>query len=399
MKKLILIFVLLICTGMGWTWNPPPPPGATPVVANDIKIFAQIFSADQFNDSALIADLGNKYKIVLTNFAIESHVAAIKATNPETKVLLFINPYGGWGDRFFIPPSNPTEIAQAIEDYGLRNSSDEVMNFATDGVTPLMDVTNELWKDELSEQAIQYTNSSGADGIFLDTIEQRISVPFIVPEFPKNYTAESWSTGTQDFLDHVLTQMGDKETWINTGTRAPDVALPLPNQDLRNKAITGETMESFGVARPIDTSESDLEWYINQTILNDLATLATFRPTLIEVTGSTDTESLRLYALCGYLLISNDNTYFYYTTTSDHGTNLVWRDEWNAAIGTPSGAMSVDSSGVYVRNFTKGRVVVNATETTKTYHLGKGYIHWGGNHADKVLTVDPHSAYLLLKRR
>ena len=363
-------------------------------MASDINIFAQITTAAQFSDTALLEDLGNKYKMVLTFFPDPTHVASIKTNKSSMPVYIFTNPYFGWGDRFW---GTEAEKNQAIQDYGLRDSSNDLIYYSGDGVTPLMDIRNEDWKDEFSTQVIKHVNIANADGVFLDTIEEALPLPAVVPVEPGGYTAEDWKTQTLDFLDHVLAEMGALDTLANSGTRGPQVALPIPNEDIRGRAIAGETIEAFGQAIPIDTDDATKLWYATQTVNNDLATLSTFYPTLIEVTGSMDTEELRIYALCSYLIQQNSNTFFYFTTASDHSTELVWRSEWEANIGDPLGAGTQDVSGIFYRDFTRGKVLVNPSPNSIGMTIENGFKNWDNEKVGSSITMPPYSGRLLVK--
>ena len=369
-------------------------------MATDIQTFAQIQTVDQFNDSAEIANYGANYNIILTVFPIAAHVSALRVPNPDVPIYIFFNPYFGFGDRFYIPPGNTSDRDQAILDYGMVKTDDSIMPYAFDADTPLMDVTNSDWQDHASAQILKYTLASGADGAFIDTIPEDIPLVIVVPELPKNYVEATWIAESISFLDHVLAEMGSIPTLTNTGTRAVSDALPIPNATIRSRNIAGETIEAFGVEDPIDESTTNLEWYINQTILNDLASISTNQIVLIEVTATSDSEDMRLYALCGYLLKSNSNTYFYFTTVTDHSTNTIWRSEWDTKIGAPSSSSVQHASGIHYREFENGLTMVNATSGELSMDISgihSEWRHWNGRDALTTITLPAHSGKLLLK--
>ena len=124
---------------------------------------------------------------------------------------------------------------------------------------------------------------------------------------------------------------------------------------------------------------------------------------------STDYRSMR-YGLASTML---GDGFFSFDQGSVHHANLWHYDEYDTDLGLPLGAAKNISGGstasfaqgVWRRDFARGIVVVNATDTTQTIALGQGYEQItgtqdavnGGKIVDKI-SLQPRDGRLLLKR-
>jgi hypothetical protein len=100
------------------------------------------------------------------------------------------------------------------------------------------------------------------------------------------------------------------------------------------------------------------------------------------------------WSLANYLLTKGTNTYI--AITGDQYGGMYWRNEYSAAIGTPTTAM-YQSQGAYMRDFTNGRAIVNTSMTQSlTITLPSGtYKDLYGNAVNSV-TLAPDTAIVLL---
>ena len=75
------------------------------------------------------------------------------------------------------------------------------------------------------------------------------------------------------------------------------------------------------------------------------------------------------------------------------GDALVGHPYWTTDIGTPTGT-AAKVGGVYQRLFTRGKVLVNPTTTTRTVALGKSYVDLSGTRRTPI-SLPPHTSDVL----
>ncbi len=168
------------------------------------------------------------------------------------------------------------------------------------------------------------------------------------------------------------------QTWIAALAGALSAkGIPLiPNDgafitgwDNTNYALTpGVFSEGFG-----DPTFAPSDW---QAATDELLKLAAADRIMIlqnYLSASTDVAT-RLYYLGNYLLVKGHHTYLDYFASGP----LEWYPEWSVDLGAPKTSGTTDvttlaSGGVYRRDFAKGSVLVNPTESPVTVTLGATY--------------------------
>jgi hypothetical protein len=101
------------------------------------------------------------------------------------------------------------------------------------------------------------------------------------------------------------------------------------------------------------------------------------------------------YSLASFLLGYKPG-HAYFTFRSDHNlsTPSPW---WDLNLGSPSGGYYRLSNGLYVRNFDKGKVVVNPSTRSHSLKLGAKYVDLAGTirTAGSSLGLAAHTAQIL----
>jgi hypothetical protein len=124
---------------------------------------------------------------------------------------------------------------------------------------------------------------------------------------------------------------------------------------------------------------------------------------VFQVCGATADPKLARYGLASAMM---EDGYFAYTVNST--PTPPWFDEYDAKIGTPSEAppTAATASGIWVRRYTNGIVLVNPSKTTAlTIDIGDGYKHLSGAQdptvntglPERVITLQPRSGMLMVK--
>ncbi len=116
---------------------------------------------------------------------------------------------------------------------------------------------------------------------------------------------------------------------------------------------------------------------------------------VIEVYGVRDGDQLRIYALSSFLMVQSERIFFYFTRKDQAGA-LHWRPEWSVRLGKPAGSYQKGANGVYLRNFEKGRVLVNPTSKSVTWKVKGSFKDWATNAPATSLDMPPYSGALLL---
>jgi hypothetical protein len=99
----------------------------------------------------------------------------------------------------------------------------------------------------------------------------------------------------------------------------------------------------------------------------------------------------------------------YFAFTVNNVVTPPWFDEYAAPIGTPSEAppTAPTASGIWVRHYTHGIVLVNPSKTTAlSIDIGPGYKHLSGTQdpatnnglAERTITLQPRSGMLMVKQ-
>ncbi|MBI5361737.1 MAG: hypothetical protein HZA53_01070, partial [Planctomycetes bacterium] len=89
-----------------------------------------------------------------------------------------------------------------------------------------------------------------------------------------------------------------------------------------------------------------------------------------------DTAAKRMYTLANYLLLKGKHTFLNFET----GPAPEWWPEYDVPIGAPladapasTAALADAAKGVHVRDYSNGRVFLNAGATTRTFALGGAF--------------------------
>ena len=103
------------------------------------------------------------------------------------------------------------------------------------------------------------------------------------------------------------------------------------------------------------------------------------------------------WALASYLMAKGHNSGVFISTIQNYGID-AWYDEYNAQIGSPTGAM-YSAQNVYWRSYTNGLSIVNpSSRYTYKVTLGSGtsYVDLYGNKVGTTIVLPPHSGMVLL---
>jgi hypothetical protein len=109
--------------------------------------------------------------------------------------------------------------------------------------------------------------------------------------------------------------------------------------------------------------------------------------------GSGDTQAQR-YGWASVLMAAKETTS--YLAGTNYNADPEWLPEYDAPIGTPTGAMTALGNGAYTRTFANGLVVVNPSSSTVKVAFGGAYSGSGLANATSA-TLAPNTALVLTK--
>ena len=364
--------------------NLPKPQNAT---NGTIQVYAQIFNEKDLADENL-EFISKCYDLVLLAYPFKEVVTKLRSANPKLIILLFNNPYFAFGERFWQEPANKS-LEEIAGDWLLRDESGALIYYGgpiyegleVEQRIPLMDIRNTDWQKYYAAQSRKYVDTAEMDGLFVDTLDESIPLFALGPgnTFPKDYTEAGWRDSTYQLLQEIENAFAGTEAKIlfNGISRPPESQEDKHNWGILQRC-DGTGIEAFSIYLPMDKNNLTKQWFFFETMLNDAYSAAENKKMVIlEVYADNDTPATHLYALCTFLLIQNEWTYFYFTAMTEAGSTR-WRPEWSIDIGQTKGAYTCRDE-VYCREFEEGTVWVNPQPHRIIIPLRSAYIDLSGN--------------------
>jgi len=338
------------------------------------NILCQIQDLSDTTDIRL-AEIGQRYSHCLTAYADPAMQTKLKAENPTLLVDFFLNPHFYWADR-------PEWYLKLADGSPVMYEGQHVY-----------DLRIPEFQDFYAAEIAGLLTSGLMDRVFLDTMEEKVIFTGPLGEMPVDYSPNAWAYAQYQFFDKVNVATGGK-VCTNSSSRVPG-SLDSGNHGFRYFS-TCQSIEAYSKFMAYDTSEWTKYWYLEQTILTDVAN-ANGKDMFIEVTGDATNIESRLFALSSFLLVQEDNTHFYFRDSAPgNETNLLWYPEQDAPIGDPVGVYGTDwTQGNYFRIFTGGKVFVNGLNFPITVDT-TGYKNWDGTPVANPMTMPPFSGRILI---
>ena len=317
------------------------------------------------------------------------------AANPEVKVLTYINAaYAEAGKVGEYP-----ESWFAHDAAGKRIKSIYFGNY-------VMDVSNPLWWNNRADKCKSLIADNGYDGCLLDLLGTGPLVPGQSTAIPfntatgKNWTYDQWMAQTVKLANRVETRVPGAIIYGNglgSGYRyykTPGATSQLFNgpDGMMTEVFVRSAKDNVGAYR------NETMWRQDVDMLVDAAKRGKtiFATTKLWINTTTSQRNAwHQYALGTFLLGASGDAYF--TFIPDQDTPTDWHPWWDLDIGTPTGKYSKTSNGLYQRNYTNGRVVVNPTTTSRTITIGTGWRDLWNNNVNTTITLPPHTAKIVTK--
>ena len=342
--------------------------------------YATSFVATNFN--LLIVDLDASQ----TNFYIPYAQWMTDLRSKSSSIQIF--GYKDW--QFMHTTYDDWGEVDTHEDWFVHDASGNRILYSSWG-TYLMDVGNAEWRQHwVSYVNNKLGNCSAYDGIFADNVWDILYTSGF-DKIPNDDVIGRWHNDTLGMLQYVRANLLlGKKLIVNTEA---GWALGHINYDYLN-VTDGMLIEGYSHA-PWEDSTSYTK--VVNTQIDCLAYGSANGKIMIAESGST-TDDARLQKLtyAQFLLGANGSTAYWGWNTGGMYYNLQssYQPMMDTKIGTPTNTY-YNSQGVYMRDFTNGKVISNPTCDTQFVDLG-GTFWLLDNMAVSALILDGYSAEIVL---
>jgi hypothetical protein len=333
--------------------------------AGTIKTVSALFGHQFANlTDNQMTTLANEFNIIMTsqwkydNLAANSNATLLKSINQNVLLFAHIN------SKFIKPTQIQYSQCNSNEDlfaHTVYPYTAEHRITAADGVSYLMDVSNIEWSDEILSWYRDL--SADWDGIFLD-----VGGPYLFPQqinaLPFSYTDPTYRNVMSRHQEYIKSHAGTTvlfngiQNWYRFTGYSDD--------------LDGGLIESFALGPNHPKVEHDwIESCIN-VFLSNTKKFCLAAPKNIDFFSIEE----RVFVLACYLLAMHKNSY--YILFQNPQGSLAWYPEYHLDIGSPLTTPSqladmLHVSGLYIRDFTKGKVVVNDSSSPKSFNLSQTY--------------------------
>ena len=326
-------------------------------------------------------------------FNAQSAAAAIKAINPNIKLVLYTNimeleaGVGSSGSAY-----SPIYNAANTNNWFLRTSWPSGSITDADGLSQdgLNQTNNAYLTWRAAWTAANEYLGSNWDGVFLDNVFYQ---PRVSADYNQSGSSQSASAAAQNWRNGYVAYVGylraalpaGKQVWGNVADWA-EGSISGYNQLLNGGVMEGTIGESYSLE---NTSWAAMMNFY-KIVMN---ALPPSNYMIFDQVGTvTDYQGMR-YGLTSCLM---DNAHYYFNDGSNY--NVIWFDEFNfnlgAAIAGPnnpsngtysSGGLTIWKQGVYRRDFQNGIALVNPKGNgTQTVTLETTYKQLSGTQAPSV---------------
>jgi hypothetical protein len=304
----------------------------------------------------------------------------------------------------------------------LRNKKGEFIH-RKEGISKLynkdrvfvMDPANPGWQDWLAKKAVEYVKD-GYDGIFLDLASASFwsgwdSQP-INNKTGGIYTRAEWRQSIIELSNKVKKTLGSNTVFINGLGSGSEYYLNDKPNALDSASIDGFMIEGFmrWDTTNIDTFRTEQDWKKDVDLLEKVSragkiVIANTNLYIYPEPALDKYEKVLRYSLASYLLGKNGNRSFFKITNLqkkkiEPNIPSYWESNpnvYSVKIGDPL-APYYYKDNLYQRDFSNGKVIVNPTDTGKTFkaNLGDYYLTLDGDLTNTV-KLAPKTAIILLR--
>jgi hypothetical protein len=316
---------------------------------------------------------------------------ALKAADPNVKVLMYENTSSASTTPSWtgIYDTGVPYSQAAANNWLLSNTSGSTFTFSGYSWLYATDIGLSAYQNTWATNVLQKLRSGPWDGVFMDDVNPTIYYHYCVTCVAKYPSDASYGAAMTSFVENVGPQIQDGGylAVANIGSWPGYSSVANPWLQYLSGAMDEEFLKWGSTAG--SGYQDPATW---RTQLQEQQLAESENKIFLGVTHSDNTdEAAAVYGYATELLVGNGHSDFY--MGADY-SGETWFPEYGYAIGDPTGAYSVDASGVYRRVFSGGLVLVNPTTSSQTVDLGGTYSGSGVTNVSSV-TMAPESGLIL----
>lgn len=246
-------------------------------------------------------------------------------------------------------------------DWFLRDSAGQIIqSWNDDELVALMDPANPGWQQFFIERLLARQDEFGWDGLFLDNLDASLDRFRRMNKMPAAYTSDA---AYQDAFFAFLQVVRDQYSAVTGRPVLANITL------MEDPAVWDRYMHLLDGAMDEDWAVgwhgeylSVREW--RENLQRAQRSQADGKRLILVAQGdsSADLERQR-FAFASYLLVANGEAAFRYASSDAYDAVWVYSN-YRVKLGEPKGAAEERAGGLWVREFSGGRVTVNPTAHT-----------------------------------
>ena len=369
---------------------PPPGPGVPVWAADWMKSGSGNTNYDPGRAAALRQ--ARRFDVVIAHVGTyDNHAAAMKAANPNLRLFVYVqgmfSPKGGFPARWYARNGNGGRIRD--RHFG----------------TYLMSPKSQGWRDNRLAECRRKLAASHYQGCFLDSLgptgvsTESMTARPIDPGTGRAYSRRSWLSATVKVAQRVRSAISPRPVLMNGLVDGSGYFNSAGRTEQLLNGATGGMSEAF--IRPARSGASAYKgrtaWKHDVNMLADVGRRTSggiaFAVTKVwSRATSKQIASWHRYALGSFLLgYRPGHGYFQFRSHHQLTTPSAYED---VVLGPPTGAY-VRVNGMYVRNFQRGKVIVNPTTSKHSIRLSRRFVDLSGIHRSGRISLAPHTARIL----
>ncbi len=378
---------------------------------NGVNLVYAAYDSDYTDDE--FRWLAEHAGLLILNENYGDKIDFIKKVNPSIKVLCYKYPgvnrdweAHGCGNYQWIDENHPEWFL--LDRYGGRVIDPFNEKHANLRVY-LMDWGNDGWKQYAADHMLKSMSDAGWDGVFLDEIHLRVEERW-APNGVKGYEDDGkFKEAISDFLGYVYGKFQKEERLLilNSCECIEEEGCWASRLKVSDGLLDEGFVNVYGWGSDIWRSKEEWEMQVSDmelTAREDKLYLA-----IAHNRGMNEKDML--YNLASFLMgINNDKAFFYNAGPMMFSAGCcgrfidgyredysVFKDIYNVTLGRPLSGR-YERCGVWQRDYSNGKVVVNPDSRPHPISLGGTYIDHNGLEVDSI-TLEPHEGLILLKEK
>ncbi len=312
-------------------------------------------------------------------------IQKMKALNANIKVLLYVFPQISWG------------IDPGVQEDWILHGSDgrRILNPGDPNKQYLMNINNPAYRQFIIRSIMDTVNRYGFDGVYNDGIWPTVNLgqDYVgwTPKPPQD-AINNWHAWSLQLLRELKQALGSK-LLITNSTPLNDDGNPQDRDDDFLAVVDGTMIEGY-LHAPWDppTQVNGADWWaFQQAMIKRNSDAGKYFIGISSTNDPYTADQVRrwqLFTFGSYLLRADGGRTYYQWSWWDYFPEL------DAPIGTPLGD-AYTSGGVWQRDFTNGKVVVNTSAATLTISLPEPYQSLQGS---ATLTLAPSTAVIFVRQ-